>query len=216
MNRLIGIVLVAFAAGCATAPVERPPEKVCQASSAEPVQPQLVDPNPYASYSTGMASDSGHPMAYEWQSAHESEIAKATAPERLYGILESKLLTRELLDSVKDAYSTDPMAATQIAAITQLVMRPKCPKAAAMREKWVKTLIDEVRVGDVSNTYRTMFFLDQLRWCGRAEDAFAIRQFGGSGTRRLLGRRMSGDGTPAARSSVNDFAVQVANELEAR
>ena len=216
MKRLLGIalaaVLAAVLAGCATAPVEDPESGPSQVTDAEPVLPQLEDPNPFANYSSGMASDKEHPMAYEWQSAHESEIAKATEPDLLRGILESELLTSELLGKVKDAYATDPMAATQIAAITQLVMCQKDSKAPAMRERWVGKLLEEAR-RDTKNVYRTMFFLDQLRWCARAEDAGAIRR----NFLFYLGRlRNRGDQEAVDLSPVRNFAQQVVRELEAK
>lgn len=205
MKRLLGIALAAVLAGCATAPV-------AENSSPEPELPQLTDPNPFANYGTGMASDKAHPMAYEWQSANDAEIAKATEPGRLVGIVESDLLTKELLAKVTTLDGTDPMAATQIAAISQLAMCQKCEKAPELRKKWVKALLDAIRE-ERGNDYRRIFFLDQLRWCGRAEDAALIRTSCIPIGRSLLTRNRKAAG--ATGLPVSDFADMVARELEA-
>ena len=77
---------------------------------------------------------------------------------------------------VKPAYATDPMAATRIAAVTQLVMCPKCDKAPAGRAVWTAALIKAAEAS--TDSYRTMFLLDQLRWCGKPEQADRILMIG--------------------------------------
>ena len=214
MKRLFGIALVAALVGCATAPVgdKSAPESAKEAGP-EPVLPQLVDPNPFANYSTGMASDKDHPMAYEWQSANDGAIAKATSPDVLLGVLESDMLTKQMLSKVLNMDNTDPMAATQIAAISQLVTSPACPKASAMRDKWVRTLIGEVR-NSKGSEYRKLFVLDQLRWCGRAQDAGAVRFCVRNVSSLLSGKKATG-GQQQDCHPVLDFADMVARELEA-
>ena len=75
MKKLFAIALVAALAGCATAPRAETPVADAKPLDPEPVLPELVDPNPFANYSTGMASDKAHPKAYEWQRAQGAAIA---------------------------------------------------------------------------------------------------------------------------------------------
>ena len=145
---LIPFFAAALAAGCAT---------VVEQGAAE-------YPNPFADYGAAMASDPAHPMAVEWQDAHAAEIAAATTPEALKPYLESIEAAAALLAEVKPGYATDPLKATQIAAITQLVMTPGCEKAKACRRIWVTAL---TRARNCSpDAYRRAYFNDQLNWCG--------------------------------------------------
>ena len=200
MKKLLAIVLVAVLAGCATAPRAETPAADAKPLDPEPVLPELVDPNPFANYSTGMASDKAHPKAYEWQRAKGAEIAEATKPEVLAQFLASDAAARALLDGVKDDYSTEPVVMVQIAAITQLVMRDG--GLDARRALWTKALLE--KVGETGNVYRTMFCLDQLRWCGYPRDAKALGEVATSWEMRS---------DEAATRHVREFAAQVAQEL---
>jgi len=200
MKKLFAIALVAVLAGGATPPRAETPAEEANTASAEPVLPELVDPNPFANYSSGMAKDKAHPMAYEWQRAQGAAIAEATQPEVLGKFLASDAAARTLLDAVKDDYSTEPIVMLQIAAVTQLVMRDG--GLDARRELWTKALLE--KVGETGNVYRTMFCLDQLRWCGYPRDATTLREVATSWELRA---------DEAATRHVREFAAQVAQEL---
>lgn len=183
MKKILGIALVALVAGCATAPVVEKPADVEKAASAEPELPQLTDPNPFANYGAGMASDKARPMAYEWQSAHDAEIAAATRPEVLLKFLESDEAAVKLLDEVKPDYKTDPIVLIQIGAISQLVMCTKLPDAPKFRALWTKALLGRVAASQTKDTYCALFYLDQLRWCGQPDEAKELRKLAGSWNR---------------------------------
>lgn len=186
MKRLLVFAALAAFAGCVGPAVK----------SVEPELGHLDDPNPYANYGEAMASDPAHPMAVEWQGAHLDEIAAATDCGELSKIVASEATALALLAKVKDGYATDPLVAIQIAAVSQAVMNPKCPKASAGREVWTGALVKSAR--SAASSYLKLYFLDQLRWCGRPGDVAAVRELG----------RLSGD------KGVADFAVLVAAELE--
>jgi len=176
-----------FAPGTATVADKKPLDG--------PELERITDPNPYANYEEGMASDPARPMAYEWQSAHESETAEATSCAAIAAILGSDAAIAELLAAVKPDYGTDPLVAMKIAAASQLSMCTKCDKAPACRARWCAALADAAK--RAPDAYRKMFYLDQLRWCGRAEDAPAVRAIADS----------SDD------AAVRDFAALVLREI---
>lgn len=102
--------------------------------------------------------------AVEWQNAHDAELAAQTKPEALAAFVASPAAADALLAKVGTAYDGDPLALTQIAAVTQLVMCPKCPKAPAYRKVWVAAL--ERARDAATNGYAKTFCTQQLWWCG--------------------------------------------------
>jgi len=128
-----------------------------------PEMVELNDPNPYANYKDAMASDKAHPMAYEWQKANAVQIAAATKVEVLESFVKDEASALGLLSQVKGAYETDPLVATQIASVTQLVMCPKCSKASTGRMVWVAAL-ERVRA-ETKDEYIRTFCDQQLRLC---------------------------------------------------
>ena len=190
MKKIFFFGLAALAlSGCVT-PGEAPKKEL-----TEPEMVQLTDPNPFANYTPAMESSVEYPLTVNWQDDHKAEVAEATKPETLAKFLESDLTAGKLLAEVKEAYKTEPIVMMQIASISQLVMCPKCPKAPKNRAKWTAALLAAAK--DAPDTYRQMFFLDQLRWCGHADEAAAVRAIG----------KASKD------KAVKDFAEQVAQEL---
>jgi len=146
--------------------------------------------NAYAGYGEAMASKPNDPMAVEWQAAHASDIEKAVAPKALEADLANP---GALLAQVKDAYATDPLVATRIAAASQYVMTGA---GAAFRVRWTDALLAAAQAAP--DAYRAEYFLDQLRWCGRKEQACAVcRAFGED-----------------ERASVRDMAAIVVRELK--
>ena len=151
---LASLVLL-FAAGCATEPKYGAFEPKCE----------LGQPNAtaYASYGAAMAHVDGYQMAYEWQRANPKLVADATKPEVLKAFVETPAAADALLAKIGTSYDGDPVALTQIAAVTQLVMCPKCPKAPACRKVWVAAL-ERARAASDDGYVKT-FCDQQLRLC---------------------------------------------------
>ena len=192
MNMKYAILPILAAISVAASAAAKP---AATAKSPEPVLPQIADENPYANYDDAMRSVKGKMMAVEWQAANSNLLEKATSRETLAGILADAKAVSRLLSSVGEPYKADPVALTQIAAISQLVMCPKCDKAPKCRWKWTAALVDAAK--EAKTPYATMFFLDQLRWCGHVEEAKAVREIGAASSER----------------AVKDFAKMVADEI---
>ena len=126
---------------------------------------ELGQPNAtaYASYGAAMAHVEGYQMAYEWQRANPKLVEEATKPEVLRKFVETPAAADALLAKIGTSYDGDPVALTQIAAVTQLVMCPKCPKAPACRKVWVAAL-ERARAASDDGYVKT-FCDQQLRLC---------------------------------------------------
>ena len=156
-NVLCGVfvsVVVLLVAGCAT-----------QKYGEFTPKGELGQPNAtaYASYGAAMAHVDGYQMAYEWQRANPQLVAEATKPEVLRAFVETPAAADALLAKIGTSYDGDPVALTQIAAVTQLVMCPKCPKAPACRKVWVAAL-ERARAASDDGYVKT-FCDQQLRLC---------------------------------------------------
>ena len=151
---LASLVLL-LAAGCATEPKYGAFEPKCE----------LGQPNAtaYASYGAAMAHVDGYQMAYEWQRANPKAVEEATKPEVLRKFVETPAAADALLAKIGTSYDGDPIALTQIASVTQLVMCPKCPKAPACRKVWVAAL-ERARAASDDGYVKT-FCDQQLRLC---------------------------------------------------
>ena len=151
---LASLVLL-LAAGCATEP---------KYGKFEP-KGELGQPNAtaYASYGPAMAHVNGYQMAYEWQRANPKAVADATKPDVLRKFVETPAAADALLAKIGTSYDGDPIALTQIASVTQLVMCPKCPKAPAFRKVWVAAL-ERARAASDDGYVKT-FCDQQLRLC---------------------------------------------------
>ena len=154
VSSLASLVLL-FAAGCATEPKYGAFEPKCE----------LGQPNAtaYASYGRAMAHVDGYQMAYEWQRANPKLVEEATKPEVLKTFVASPAAADALLAKIGTSYDGDPVALTQIASVTQLVMCPKCPKAPACRKVWVAAL-ERARAASDDGYVKT-FCDQQLRIC---------------------------------------------------
>lgn len=171
MKKLFGIALAAVLAGCAT------------------TEKNSLDMRPEASKDKVLS-------AVDWQNKNDAAITAAMKPEVLAPFVKDAAAAAALLDKVQGAYRTDPMVALQIGGVTQLVMCPKCDKAPAARKVWTAALLKAAQGS--SDAYRTMFFLDQLRWCGTKDQSAAIRAIGAKSSEKC----------------VKDFATWVAGELD--
>ena len=146
--------LAATLAGCATGKYgEFTPKPALQPSSADA----------FASYGPAMKHHDGYQMAYEWQQKNQQAVAAATKPETLAAFVASDAAADALLAKIGTSYDGDPVALTQIAAVTQFVMCPKCPKAPARRAVWAAAL-RRARAATDDGYVRT-FCDQQLRVC---------------------------------------------------
>ena len=153
VSSLASLVLL-LAAGCAT-----------QKYGAFEPKGELAPSNPtaYESYGPAMAHVDGYQMAYEWQRANPKLVEDATKPEVLKKFVETPAAADALLAKIGTSYDGDPVVLTQIAAVTQLVMCPKCPKAPACRKVWVAAL--ERARATTDDGYVRTFCDQQLRLC---------------------------------------------------
>ena len=104
--------LVLLVAGCAT-------EKY---GAFEP-KPALApsEPSAFANYGKAMSHNDGYSMAYEWQRENPQAVADATKPEVLASFVASGEAADALLAKIGTSYDGDPLALTQIAAVTQFI-----------------------------------------------------------------------------------------------
>lgn len=169
MKKLIALCLLA-AVGCTSS--------VKKASSGYNIGATYAedDPNPYANYENVMVSDADHPMAVEWQNANEQAIASAVELESLKRLALDASAASALLAEVKGGYATDPLVSTRIAAVSQLVLCRKWTEASKARDVWTDALLAAAE--KAPDAYRKLFFLDQLRWCAKADQAERIRALG--------------------------------------
>ena len=154
VSRLLSPAILLVLAGCATA----------RYGEFEP-KPALrpASPDAYASYGPATTHCDGYEMAYEWQRKNPQAVADATRPKVLAAFVESDAAADALLAKIGTSYDGDPLVLTQIAAVTQLVMCPKCPKAPARRVLWVAAL-KRARAASDDGYVRT-FCDQQLRIC---------------------------------------------------
>ena len=142
MKKLFLMAMLA-AAGCATTPNEAKKDQ--------------YDIRPDA------AQAGAAPTAVEWQNKNDAALAAATRPEVLAKFVATPAAAEALLAQVGPAYAGDPLVLTQIAAVTQLVMCPKCDKAPAARKVWVAAL--EKAVESAKDDYVRTFCRQQLDLC---------------------------------------------------
>ena len=148
VSHLASLALVALVAGCAT-------------QKSGELAPSTV--TAFATYESAMKHYDGYEMAYEWQQRNPKLVAEATKKSTLAAFVASDEAADALLAKIGTAYDGDPVALTQIAAVTQLVMCPKCPKAPACRKRWVAAL-ERARAATDDGYVRT-FCDQQLRLC---------------------------------------------------
>lgn len=129
-----------------------------------------VDPNPFAGYGPAMRSTDKDPLAANWSIAHDAEIEAATEESVLAAFVADAAAADALLAKVKGAYETDPLVMTQIAAVTQWVMRPEPfflffwkPSPADGRKVWTDALAR--RIAGSSDGYVRTFCQQQLDLC---------------------------------------------------
>jgi hypothetical protein len=122
----------------------------------------------------GEASAKAAPTAVVWQGDNAKKLAAAVDCKTIAKLVETDESMAALLAKVKGAYKTDPIVATQIMEISHKVMCTKCEKAPKCRERWVAQLVKAAETS--TDSYRTTFFLDQLRWCATKDEIPAIKE----------------------------------------
>ena len=149
--------------------------------------------------------DAKYPTAVVWSAQNDEAIASATSDDVLAEFVDGDEAAAALLAKLRGAYATDPIAITQIAAVSQWVMEPDpcwlCfwkPSRSAGRKVWVKALL--ARAEGADDMYIKTFCLDQLRWC--APNCPCVR------------KRISGIGAKAGDKGVKDMSDIVLKELE--
>ena len=132
---------------------------------------RAVDPNPYADYGKGMAGENGDPNAVEWQDDNRDLIDAVTTEDVLAGLVKDERSATLLLAQLRGAYSSNPRAMTQIAAVTSWVMGGEpcwfCfwkPSPAAGRRIWVAALEKKMRMAE--DEYVKTICRQQLDRCG--------------------------------------------------
>lgn len=134
------------------------------------------DPNAFANYGAGMASDKQYPMAVEWHNTNRNALETETSEDAVAAFVDSEEAAKGILAKIKPAYATDPMVAVQIAAVSQYVMTAE-PSwwefwnwfSDSPREIWTKALLEAV--ASATDTYVAQLCVDQLRWCAYPEQA---------------------------------------------
>lgn len=136
---------------------------------------------PYADYRSGTAPVTGHVQAAVFQAENHLKLADATAPDKLAAFVSDEVAARALLGKLRGAYATCPVAATQVAAVSQWVMEPDAwyclfwdGEHAAGRKVWAKALLTFAK--ESADAYVRELCLDQLRWCGLPCQAECLRK----------------------------------------
>ena len=151
--------------------------------------------------------DAKYPTAVVWSAQNDEALAAATAEDVLAGFAASDEAAAALIGKVRGAYASDPVAVTQIAAVSQWVMQEDpCwlffwkPSPSAGRKVWVKALLSRAEGAD--DGYIKTFCLDQLRWC--APKCPCVKE------------RIAAIGAKSGDKAVKDMADLVLKELELR
>jgi hypothetical protein len=141
------------------------------------------DPNAFADYRSGMASDKKLPMAVEWHNANRDALEKETSSAAIAEFVKDESSAKALLSKIKGAYKTDPMVAVQIAAVSQYVMtaEPSCWEfwswfADSPRQIWTRALL--ATAASAKESYVVQFCVDQLRWCAYPDQAAELCAIG--------------------------------------
>ena len=149
--------------------------------------------------------DAKYPTAVVWSAQNDEALAAATTEDVLAGFAESDEAAAALLGKVRGAYASDPIAITQVAAVSQWVMQEDpCwlffwkPSRSAGRKVWVKALLSRAEGAD--DGYIKTFCLDQLRWC--APKCPCVKE------------RIAAIGAKSGDKAVKDMADLVLKELE--
>ena len=169
MKKLVFAVVMA-AGAMAFAAETKPVAAKPVAAKPAAVKPKYVDPNPFADYGVAMKDTARTPFAVGWSQAHDAEIRAATEPEVLAACVADAASAAALLGQIKPAYESDPLALTQIAAVTQWVMtEDPCflcfwkPSPSVGRKVWTEALVR--KIAESRDDYVRTFCRQQLDLC---------------------------------------------------
>ncbi|MCQ2389503.1 MAG: hypothetical protein MJ138_07300 [Kiritimatiellae bacterium] len=140
------------------------PPKPVEAKKPEPPKDQkIMDIRPDASAKTGATS-------VEWEKKNDAALKATVNDAKIKELLQGgEPAAKALLAEVKPNFQTDPMKACLIAGTSQCVMKPGFEPA---RATWTKALLNAAAAAKTPDA--TCYFLDQLRWCGTADQADAV------------------------------------------
>lgn len=140
------------------------PPKPVEAKKPEPPKDQkIMDIRPDASAKTGATS-------VEWEKKNDAALKATVNDAKIKELLQGgEPAAKALLAEVKPNFQTDPMKACLIAGVSQYVMKPGFEPA---RATWTKALLNAAAAAKTPDA--TCYFLDQLRWCGTADQADAV------------------------------------------
>jgi hypothetical protein len=110
------------------------------------------------------------PSAAGWAGSRRADLAAIATDDALAATAQDPAAVKALLAAVKPAYASDGVALTRIAALSQFVGRPA---GAAHRAAWADALLAAAKGAE--DAYVALALLDQLRWCGLASQADAVR-----------------------------------------
>ncbi len=107
-----------------------------------------------------------------WSEKNNAALAEITGASLTETLQQGAPAVQALLKAVKTGGTSDPVAVTRIAAMTQHVMRKGSP--TQQRKTYATALLQAAE--NAADADVVCFFLDQLRWCGMPEQADAIRK----------------------------------------
>jgi len=153
MNKAIAMMLLAAAAGCATAP--KPDPAVTTDVTYEKIEAARAAKGGYH------IPDMAAPRAAQWQADNRAALDAATAPAELEKFLASPAAADELCAAVKPGYAGDTLRLSQIAAASVLVMDKG---REAQRRLWTAALERAKKAAPTCDV--ETFFVQQLMVCG--------------------------------------------------
>ena len=136
------------------------------------------------------------PRATTWQAQNAEALAAATSDAEVLSYLACPCGGYGILSRIRPAYATDPLDAERISAITQYVMVDAGSSwwqfwrehRDGLRRRWTQALLR--RASAAADEYVVIFCLDQLRWCGYADqdaDLAALEAKSSPRVREFLG-----------------------------
>jgi hypothetical protein len=115
---------------------------------------------------------SAQQTAAQWADQQKDALAEISAPSLAVTVKQGAPAFEALFAGIKSGGTSDALASTRIAALTQYVMRPG---GASARQAYADALLAAAQRSTEADV--TCFFLNQLRWCGRPQQAPAIQAF---------------------------------------
>lgn len=153
MKKIFAIAALAAFAGCTTAP--KPDPAVTTDVTYDKIEAARAQKGGYH------IPDMAAPRSAQWQADNRAALDAATSPAALEKFLASPSAADALCAAVKPGYAGDPMALTQIAAVSVLVMDKG---REAQRCLWTAALERAKKSAPTCDV--ETFFVQQLMVCG--------------------------------------------------